>query len=133
MIIKKIGIIGTRRRNTRTDFMEVFEAFMSVYEDGDWIVSGGCKQGGDAFAEKIARDFGIPILTRHARWNHKWKNGKFIRLQYTNKNAGKVRNIPVAEDSDIIIACVASDRTGGTEHTISHFKKLGKGGALILV
>ena len=131
--MKKIGIIGTRRRNTRTDYMEVLNVFLSVYEDGDWIVSGGCTKGGDAFAEKIAHDFGIPILIFEARWNHKWKNGKFIRLQYRNKAAGKVRNVPIAEHSDIIIACVATDRQGGTEHTISKFKSLGKGGALLLV
>lgn len=133
--MKKIGIIGTRRRNIRTDYMEVLEVFLSVYEDGDWIVSGGCKKGGDAFAERIARDFGIPILILHARWNHKWKTStrQFIRLQYANKKAGFIRNLPIAENSDIIIACVAPDRTGGTEHTIGKFKKLGKGGALIIV
>lgn len=113
--------------------MEVLDAFLSVYEDGDWIVSGGCKKGGDAFAERIAKDFGIPILIFEARWNHKWKNYKFIRLQYTNKNAGKIRNVPIAEHSDILIACVSPDRTGGTEHTIEKFKKFGKEGALILV
>jgi len=129
--MKKIGIIGTRRRNTRTDFIDVKDAFFSVYEDGDWIVSGGCPKGGDAFAEKIAKDFGIPILIFEARWNHEWKEGKFIRKY--NKAAGFIRNTPIAEHSDILISCVHPDRTGGTENTIKKFKKLPNKGALILV
>lgn len=121
--MKKIGIIGTRRRNIRTDFIKVKDAFFEVYEDGDWIVSGGCPEGGDAFAEKIARDFGIPILTLHARWNHKWidEEKKFIRKY--NQAAGFIRNGPIAEHSDVIIACVADDRTGGTEDTLKKFEK----------
>ena len=131
--MKKIGIIGTRRRNTRTDFIDVKDAFFSVYEDGDWIVSGRCPKGGDAFAEKIAKDFGIPILIFEARWNHKWieEERKFIRKY--NKAAGFIRNTPIAEYSDILISCVHPDRTGGTENTIKKFKKLPNKGALILV
>ena len=122
--MKKIGIIGTRRRNTRTAFMAVKEAFFTVYEDGDWIVSGGCQEGGDVFAEKIARDFGIPILIFHARWNHKWmdEEKKFIRK--FNKAAGFIRNAPIAENSDVLIACVHPDRTGGTENTIGKYEKI---------
>ena len=125
--MKKIGIIGTRRRNTRTAFIAVKDAFFSVYEDGDWIISGGCPKGGDAFAERIARDFGIPILILHARWNHEWVEfegvqGKFIRKY--NKAAGFIRNTPIAEHSDILIACVHPDRTGGTEDTIKKYKKI---------
>lgn len=131
--MKKIGIIGTRRRNIRTDFIKVKDAFFEIYEDGDWIVSGGCDEGGDAFAETIAKAFGIPILIIPARWNHEWveEEKKFIR-KYNNK-AGFIRNTPVAEHSDIIIACVHPDRDGGTEDTIKKFEKLLKGGALILV
>lgn len=121
---KKIGIIGTRRRNIRTDYMKVMEAFFKVYEDGDWIVSGGCPKGGDAFAEKIARDFGIPILIFHARWNHEWdEENKSFKRKY-NRAAGFIRNTPIAGNSDVLIACVSEDRTGGTENTISQYKKI---------
>lgn len=129
--MKKIGIIGTRRRNTKSDYKAVRDKFFEVYVDGDWIVSGGCEKGGDAFAERIAKTYGIPILIFEARWNHVWRNEKFI-MQY-NQNAGFVRNVPIAKTSDILIACVAEDRKGGTEHTIGKFKALGKGGALLLV
>ena len=80
--------------------------------------SGGCPKGGDAFAEKLARDFGIPILIFHARWNHKWiEEERHFTCTY-NKAAGFIRNSPIAEKSDILIACVHPDRTGGTEDTI---------------
>ena len=131
--MKKIGIIGTRRRNLKRDFLEVKEAFFSVYEEGDIIVSGGCQSGGDAFAERLARSYGIPILILHARWNHDWDGNKFVRRKRTNLKAGFIRNTPIAEESDILIACVSPDRTGGTEDTINKFEKLLKGGALILV
>jgi hypothetical protein len=65
---KYIGIIGTRRRNSFNDYKAVEEAFFEVYEEGDWIVSGGCPQGGDKFAEKIAKKYGIPILIFYPNW-----------------------------------------------------------------
>ena len=122
--MKKIGIIGTRRRNIRTDFIKVKDAFFEIYEDGDWIVSGGCPEGGDAFAEKIARDFGIPILIFHARWNHRWYEAEKMFIRKFNKAAGFIRNTPIAENSDVLIACVHPDRTGGTEDTIGKYEKI---------
>ena len=40
---------------------KVRDKFFEIYEDGDWICSGGCKKGADRFAEMIAKE-GIPIL-----------------------------------------------------------------------
>ena len=48
--MKRIGIVGSRRRNSPEDFLLVQEAFCQIYEEGDIIVSGGCPKGGDAFA-----------------------------------------------------------------------------------
>jgi hypothetical protein len=107
---KIIGIIGTRRRNTRKDFDTVLEAFSSVYEEGDWICSGGCPKGGDRFARMIHKQNDIPYLEFPANWT---KYGK---------SAGFRRNTDIAQHSDILIACVAEDRTGGTEDTIKKFR-----------
>jgi len=131
--MKKIGIIGSRKRNIRTDFMKVKEAFFEVYEEGDWIVSGGCEKGGDLFAETLARMFGIPILILHARWRHEWNEEKKNFERTFNKAAGFIRNTPIAEHSDVLIACVQSDRTGGAEDTIMKFEKMGKGSKLTVV
>ena len=54
----KIGIVGSRRRNSIEDFHLVKAKFFELYKAGDMIVSGGCPQGADAMAEKIAKDNG---------------------------------------------------------------------------
>lgn len=105
-----IGIIGTRRRNTGAAYRMIEEKFSQLYEPGDWICSGGCPQGGDRFAEEIAKKRGVPILIFYPDW----KKGK---------GAGLIRNTDIALNSDIMIACVATDRTGGSEDTIKKFIK----------
>lgn len=131
---KKIGIIGTRRRNRLDDYKKVLKAFMEIYEEGDWLVSGGCPKGGDNFAEKIAKDYGVPILLFPARWNHTWNHdiGEFERGKL-NKLAGFERNGSIAGYSDVIIACVHPDRTGGTEDTLKKFDKFKKGRSWVIL
>lgn len=111
--MKTIGIVGSRRRNSALDLLRVSNIFRAIYRQGDRIVSGGCPKGGDRFAELLAKDFGVPIKIHRADW----KIGKY---------AGFLRNTLIAKDADILIACVANDRKGGTEDTIKKFKKLGK-------
>lgn len=119
--MKTIGIVGSRSRYGNMDRQAVHNAFSQVYRDGDRIVSGGCPMGGDRFAEKIARAEHIAITIHYARWG---KHGKA---------AGFIRNTDIAKDSDILIACVAADRTGGTEDTIKKFLAKKGHGELILV
>jgi len=110
--MKKIGIIGTRRRDNPEAYKKVEQAFFRVYEDGDWIVSGGCAQGGDRFAQVIAKKYGIPILIFYPDWGkHK-------------KGAGLIRNTDIAINSDFLLACVTRDRLGGTEDTIKKYIRL---------
>lgn len=104
-----IGIIGSRRRNSHADYMVVLSKFNGIYQRGDWIVSGGCPEGGDAFAEEIAKANGIPIIIFPADW------------ELHGKAAGFIRNQDIADWSNQLIACVHSDRTGGTEDTIKKF------------
>lgn len=111
--MKVIGIVGSRRRATPQDMRIVAEAFGAVYEEGDSIVSGGCPTGGDNFAEVIARHQQIPIKIWYAQWRR------------FGKSAGFQRNGDIARDADVLIACVAEDRTGGTEDTIEKFEKKG--------
>lgn len=98
----------------------VEKAFINIYKEGDSIVSGGCPQGADSFAEWIAKKHQVPIMIHYARW------------KVLGKAAGFARNGDIARDADVLIACVASDRTGGTEDTIKKYKALGKD-RLILV
>jgi len=112
--MKIIGIIGTRRRDSLDDLLAVKTAFLKIYKEGDEIVSGGCPQGGDRFAEFLAKTQQVAIKIYYAEW------GRY------GKSAGFQRNSLIAADADVLIACVAPNRTGGTEDTIEKFKKLGK-------
>lgn len=117
--MKKIGIIGTRKRDKPSIRRLIEEKFWEIYEEGDWIISGGCPQGADKFAEQIAKSEGIPILTVYPNYK-RFKQGAPI-----------VRNGTVAEISDVIIACVVNPefgiyeilerKKGGTEDTIRKF------------
>lgn len=112
--MKTIAIIGSRRRDSQKDFEATLKVFLSVYEYGDDMVSGGCPKGGDRFAEVIAKKQQIPIKIYYAQWNK------------LGKRAGFDRNTDIARDGDVIIAVVAPDRKGGTEDTIVKAEGLGK-------
>jgi predicted Rossmann fold nucleotide-binding protein DprA/Smf involved in DNA uptake len=122
----KIGIVGTRSRNTYTDHSKVLAMLYKAANEKGYdcdlytdktkimIISGGCSQGGDRFANIIAKNNGIPIYIVYPDWNQ------------FGKSAGFIRNSDIAQLSDIIIACVAENRKGGTEDTIKKAEKLGK-------
>lgn len=107
--MKWIGIVGSRRRNTKADFDIVEKKFLEFYEPGDALVSGGCSTGADRFAEILAKKYQVPIMIWYAAWDR------------FGKSAGFQRNNNIATNAQVLIACVASDRTGGTEDTIKKF------------
>lgn len=119
--MKRIGIVGTRRRDTASVRSLIEEKFWEIYEGGDWIVSGGCPKGGDRFAEQIAKAEGIPILIFYPNYK-RYKQG-----------APVIRNGDVAKESDIVIACVMNPeegvnevlkrKKGGTEDMLRKFAK----------
>ena len=82
---------------------------------------GRLLHGRDHFAERIAKERGLTITIHYPDWNGK------------GKGAGFARNTTIAEDADILIACVAGDRKGGTEDTIKTFLKSNPEDKLILV
>jgi hypothetical protein len=108
---KIIGIIGSRRRDSEEDFKLTEEAFLKVYEPGDTICSGLCPRGGDRFAVLLSEKYGTEKLWFKPRWD------------IYGKGAGFVRKTDIANNSDVLIACVAEDRKGGTEDTIKKFLK----------
>ncbi len=107
--MKRIGICGSRRRNSIQDFKLVCREFLAIYEPGDIIISGGCPDGADHFVEWLAEEKKIPICVFPPNWS---KYGKY---------AGFHRNGYIADQSDVLIACVSLDRKGGTEDTIKKF------------
>lgn len=109
-----IGVVGSRRRAAGVDLMLVRAAVARIYRPGDAFVSGGCPTGADKFAEIIAAELQAPIKVHPAEWATR------------GRSAGFYRNTFIAQDADVLIACVAPDRTGGTEDTIKKYQKLGK-------
>lgn len=112
--MKRIGIVGSRRRDTPKDFEQCEKAFLEIYKEGDELVSGGCSRGGDKFCEILARKYQVPIKIYYAQWDK------------LGKGAGFARNADIAKDSDILIAVVADDRTGGAEDTIRKAARMNK-------
>jgi len=119
----KVGIIGARIRDSANDYNAVLEAFFTLCPcpDDVHIVSGGCPQGGDRFAEQIAKAHGIPITIYHPNW------------RLNRQRAGFMRNTTIARESDYLIACVSQLGHGGTEDTIKKFLRAHGEDALILV
>ena len=108
----KVGIVGSRRRDTASDFRKVWNAYDEILNrnSNDYltIVSGGAYKGADGKMITYF-PFGHDTLDYYARNNR------------------------IAEESDILIACVAPDRKGGTENTILQFKKHNPNGEIIIV
>jgi hypothetical protein len=113
--MKRIGITGSRTRNTDMDFEALKAIFFKIYEKGDIIVSGGASRGADHFAKIIAdRSNGkieyVPIEPKYEVYGDR---------------APLVRNKRIAEQTDILIAMPNPDsRTQGTSHTIVEFLKV---------
>lgn len=119
--MKTIGIVGSRRRDSLEDLETTRRIFLCIYEPGDTLVSGGCKLGGDRFAEIFRDEYSIPMVI-HYPDKTKLKGNE--RRDYAEINFA--RNTLIARDCDVLIACVAKDRTGGTEDTILKTKRMKK-------
>ena len=144
--MKTIGIIGTRRRDTKEDFELTKKVFTEIYKPDDKICSGLCPKGGDWFAVLISLNLGWISNNRERNliYNKVLRKDSLIFYFYPTiwlpadwnkygKAAGPIRNTDIAKISDVIIACVSEDRTGGTEDTIKKFKKFHPDGELRLV
>ncbi len=118
------GVVGSRRRNTLHDRKIVFRLVEWIVDRRDWrnrpiIVSGGCPQGADAFAEEAAKIWDLQMIVFPVD-----KKGVSSRWEFMKK--AYERNRLVAERSTELYALVAPDRMGGTENTIGHMLDLKK-------
>ena len=131
-----VGIVGSRRRDSEEDRSKLY-LYLSRIGKIDTIVTGDCYKGGDNFARDYANQHHIFFLDVKfkrdpetdeilvpvfVRWAKHWK---YDRLTFT-KICYK-RNEEIAKEPlDFLIALVSCDRTGGTENTIKHFRRLHK-------
>lgn len=133
--MKKIIIIGSRRRNEEIDYLAVYKVFRKVYNYNDVIISGGCRKGGDKFAEQIAERHGMTKengqLVIHLPMKPEIGSPRFKWVQVMYDRNTVVAN--EAEADSIIIACISKDRTGGTEDTLKKIEKFGRCKNIILV
>lgn len=133
-----IGIIGSRTRNSEEDFDSLINyLFNLVIEKKQLqlkditIVTGDCDTGGDKFARDIIGMFECKPDIKRVKdpetgedmdfSNHRWFD------YFTMCSIFYDRNERIAKEPlDLLIALVTVDRTGGTENTIKHFKRLNK-------
>lgn len=117
---KTIGIVGSRKRDTKKDFRRVESAFILLFEPGDMIISGLCSTGGDRFAAMLQDKYDMDYVWFPADW------GRF------GNGAGKHRNTFIANASDYLIATPVR-KPGGTDDTIAKFiRKHGKDNLMLL-
>lgn len=111
----KLGIVGSRRRATGKDLILIKKRVGELQPE--MIISGGCSEGADHFAEMIARELGIPITIYYPKLDStkRYAYHEVVKAMYA-------RNLLIAQNSDHLIALVAPDRKGGTENTIGFFK-----------
>ncbi len=114
----RIGIVGSRRRNSTEDKKLLQKNLLELLDHGDTLVSGGCPVGADYFAEVLSREFNIPIKIYYPDKSKLDKNSywSYVKMYHN-------RNTLIADNSDILIALVMPDRKGGTEDTIKKFLK----------
>lgn len=122
-----LGIVGSRRRNSESDknlIREQLKVFLKLNKK-IVLVSGGCPKGADRFAEELAKEFDLEIIIYRPDLTGCKQGWEFTKRYYE-------RDKLIAERSNVLIACVASDRKGGTEKTIQHFKIFNSPEKLIL-
>ena len=112
---KRVGIVGSRRRQ---DYWNIWE-FVEALPSGTVIISGGCK-GPDKWATDHAKIKGYEIV----EYLPDLPPDGSQRYEFTK--AYYARNKKIAEDVDVLYAFVAPDRKGGTENTIHYARELGK-------
>ena len=136
----KIGIIGSRRRNSHMDERKLHDKLWEIavkhgiYTDEFTIVTGDCDEGGDKFARKFAKygeKAGVKLDVKRIKdpqtgeemdfKNHKWFDWFTMCTIFYDRNEEIAK-----EPLDYLIALVTPDRKGGTENTIRHFRRLHK-------
>ena len=117
----KIGVVGSRSRNSEEDYNLVAEALEKLLDKDDVLVSGGCPRGADSFVERLSKTYHLPKpIIHNAEWD------------LYGDSAGPIRNTLIAKESDVLIACLAKG-SRGTKNTIDKFKKYHPNGKLIIV
>jgi hypothetical protein len=119
----RIGIVGSRRRNTLTDrniVLDIARQAMAAFPEKNIVIVSGGAVGPDTFAKEAAELYGLGYshhpIPRDPPITSRWE---FVQRAFG-------RNKDIVVDSDIIFALVNPDRKGGTENTVEHAQVLKK-------
>jgi hypothetical protein len=122
----RVAIVGSRRRASLEDrqfVLDLVERLVRFCDESKKkliLISGGCRTGGDFFAEEAAKVFDVPIIVHGVSTDPPIKHrGEFRERAFA-------RNRLIAQDCHGMYALVSSDRSGGTENSLSHMRDLGK-------
>jgi len=110
----KIAIIGSRRRTDR----QTIDDYVATLPAGTVVVSGGAR-GPDTWAADAAKACGLDVVEFLPDLDDVRNRGEATRRYYA-------RNQQVVDAVDQVVALVAPDRRGGTEHTIKCAQLAGK-------
>jgi ribosomal protein L30E len=108
-----LAVVGSRVYHDRTVVYYFLAEYLKVYGDELVIVSGGCPQGPDNFAEDFASLHNIPTKIYRANWNE------------FGKAAGFIRNTTIVDNCDEVIA-FWDRKSNGTKDTITKAEKQNK-------
>ncbi|MHB8407861.1 MAG: hypothetical protein ACYDHY_07065 [Acidiferrobacterales bacterium] len=116
----KVGIVGSRARNSMRDRKIILDlvTLLTKNRDDIMLVSSGCPQGADNFAEQAAVVHLLPIIVHRPEGT--------IANKWEFRNAAFARNKLIAQECDVLYALCDPSREGGTENTIQHAKDFGK-------
>lgn len=109
----KIGIVGSRNFTSEECYSFMKKKYEDLYSRMriSNIVSGG-GAGADTLAERLAKEYSLPIIIHHAKWG------------VYGDSAGPKRNSLIVRDSDEIIAFPSAD-SRGTWDTVNKARKRG--------
>ena len=132
----KIGIVGSRRYKNKDKVQKAVELIIEKYGKNKLvIISGGCKNGGDALGKEVALEKGIKYIEfnpAHEKPNkYSGMPDEFYNKPYNVSNYFE-RNTLIAKYCDYLLAFIPEGVTSnGTIDTVNKTKKLGKGVKII--
>ncbi len=126
----RVGIVGSRRYTNRKKIKDFIFRLKEKYGEGVIIVSGGCKDGADAYAKKYALELGAQY--------EEYPPAHFVHNLYCplkEYNYGKPyhvsnyfkRNKQIAIYSDIVVGFIPKGIiSNGTNSTLEYARKYDK-------
>ncbi len=110
----RIGIIGSRSRNSYGDYLQVENLIRGLRDmfGADLVIcSGACPKGADNHAAETCKSLGIPLVEFPAIFTNVNGIENYARAYYA-------RNSSVAEFSERIYAQMTDELDGGTRNTV---------------